>query len=224
MPIDDTPNADSVLMVKFYKGARKNHFLSAKEGREIFDEVDMVKIFAPGQLTAMNEVDTFVRGDHVKRFPRQWAAYQAGLSNEGALTGTPIEAWPIITTASAQGLKALAFYTVEAVANASDQQLQGIGMVAGMSPIALRDKAKAFLDLAKKTVDHEQEMLEKRAVDERLEALEKQNRELMDMNKALLDQNERAKVKRRIKSSRLTPPKTRMAADSVGETSPPTVA
>jgi Skp family chaperone for outer membrane proteins len=40
------------------------------------------------------------------------------------------------------------FYTVEAVASASDQQLQRMGMAAGMSPYAFRDKAKAFLSLA----------------------------------------------------------------------------
>jgi hypothetical protein len=35
------------------------------------------------------------------------------------------------------------------VANASDQQLMAIGMTAGMSPLALRDKAQAFLENAK---------------------------------------------------------------------------
>ena len=35
------------------------------------------------------------------------------------------------------------------MAAASDQQLMAIGMTAGMSPLALRDKAKAFLENAK---------------------------------------------------------------------------
>jgi hypothetical protein len=46
-------------------------------------------------------------------------------------------------------LKHFKFYTVEQVAAASDQQLMAIGMTAGMSPLALRDKAKAFLENAK---------------------------------------------------------------------------
>jgi hypothetical protein len=40
------------------------------------------------------------------------------------------------------------FHTVEAVAGASDQQLPRMGMAAGMSPYAFRDKAKSFLNLA----------------------------------------------------------------------------
>ena len=40
------------------------------------------------------------------------------------------------------------FYTVESIAGASDQQLQRMGMAAGMSPYAFRDKAKSFLNLA----------------------------------------------------------------------------
>jgi hypothetical protein len=35
------------------------------------------------------------------------------------------------------------------VAAASDQQIMAIGMTAGMSPLALRDKAQAFLENAK---------------------------------------------------------------------------
>ena len=35
------------------------------------------------------------------------------------------------------------------MAAASDQQIMAIGMTAGMSPLALRDKAKAFLENAK---------------------------------------------------------------------------
>ena len=34
------------------------------------------------------------------------------------------------------------------MANCSDQQLQRIGMIAGMSPHSFREKAKAFLNLA----------------------------------------------------------------------------
>ena len=45
-------------------------------------------------------------------------------------------------------MRGLKFPTVESIANASDLQLQRIGMAAGMSPVAFRDKAKAFLNLA----------------------------------------------------------------------------
>ena len=45
------------------------------------------------------------------------------------------------------------FHTVEAIANASDQQLQRMGMAAGMSPYAFRDKAKSFLNLASNSAE-----------------------------------------------------------------------
>jgi len=43
--------------------------------------------------------------------------------------------------------------TVESIANASDLQLQRIGMIAGMSPHAFRDKARAFLNLATESAE-----------------------------------------------------------------------
>jgi hypothetical protein len=43
--------------------------------------------------------------------------------------------------------------TVESIANASDLQLQRIGMIAGMSPHAFRDKAKSFLNLASESAE-----------------------------------------------------------------------
>ena len=58
-----------------------------------------------------------------------------------------------ITTAQAEELRALKFYTVEQVAGASDAQIIKIGMLAGMSPYSFRDKAKAFLDKAKGLAD-----------------------------------------------------------------------
>ena len=45
------------------------------------------------------------------------------------------------------------FYTVENIADASDAQLQRIGMLAGMSPHSFRDKARLFLTKAKGLAD-----------------------------------------------------------------------
>jgi hypothetical protein len=45
---------------------------------------------------------------------------------------------------------------VDSIANASDQQLQRMGMAAGMSPYAFRDKAKSFLNLAANSAQTDQ--------------------------------------------------------------------
>jgi hypothetical protein len=53
----------------------------------------------------------------------------------------------------AEELKALKFFTVENIAAASDAQLQKLGMTAGMSPHAFRDRAVNFLRVAKDEAD-----------------------------------------------------------------------
>jgi hypothetical protein len=75
-------------------------------------------------------------------------------------------------------LKHFKFYTVEQVAQASDAQLGAMGMAAGMSPLALRDKAKAFLSSAKGTALVQQQADELRKRDEEIAAVKAQLAEL----------------------------------------------
>ena len=67
-------NPDSALSVLFYSKAMQNEFESKKQGRPIFFDVDMVRIFLPGD--DKNIIDTFARDDHKERFPRQWEHYR----------------------------------------------------------------------------------------------------------------------------------------------------
>ena len=145
LPSDDL-GADSRLAVTFYKRSVKQEDESIAAGRPIFKEFDFVRISVPGdQLT---EIDTYANDSHKARFPRQWMHYQNQVGNQEQVIGTPIEEWTIISRSQADELKGIKFYTVESVANASDQQIQRIGMIAGMNPYTFRDKAKAFLNLA----------------------------------------------------------------------------
>ncbi len=142
----DVPNPDGRLMVKFYSKPVQNEFQTNKEGRPIFEDVDFVKIFIPGDT--LSTIDAPARADHKARFPLHWAAYQNAHGADSKIMGTPVEHWPLITALQAEELKAIKFFTVESVANASDLQLQGLGMKAGMSPFAFRDRAKNFLRVA----------------------------------------------------------------------------
>jgi hypothetical protein len=119
---------------------------SMEAGRPIFKEFDFIRICVPGD--SLTEIDTYANEGHKQRFPRQWAHYQNQVGNHEAIIGTPIEEWTIISRSQADELKGIKFHTVESVANASDLQLQRIGMIAGMNPYSFRDKAKAFLNLA----------------------------------------------------------------------------
>ena len=139
-------NPDSRLAVRFYVQAFPNNFMSEKEGRPIFQDVDMIQIMVPGDATSI--IDTPVREEHKKRWPIQWAHFQNKHGGDPREIGTPLEQWPRLNKSQVEELKALKIYTVENVAGMSDANLQKIGMIAGMQPHAFRDHAVRFLRLA----------------------------------------------------------------------------
>lgn len=167
----DEGNADSRLAVTFYKRSVKQEDESIAAGRPIFKEFDFVRICVPGDN--LTEIDTYAQESHKHRFPRQWAHYQNQVAGQEQIIGTPIEQWPLITRSQAEELKGIKFHTVESVAHCSDQQLQRIGMIAGMSPHNFREKAKAFLNLATESAEvsaREQEIAQLKAENDKIKA------------------------------------------------------
>lgn len=140
-------NPDSVLFVKFFDKPEQNNFKTAQEGRPIMEMVCMVHIETPG-----NQLSIIERRAHdgdKARFPLQWAHYENTRGKEGEqIQGTLLSDWPILNSAQVEELKFFKFRTVEQVANASDAQINSIGMVAGMSPHGFREKARLFLKVA----------------------------------------------------------------------------
>lgn len=143
----DQQGADSRLQVRFYKKSVQQEQETIDAGRPIYKDFDFVHICVAGDT--LTEIDTYALNSHKQRFPIQWANY---MNRQGAhdeqIVGTPVAEWPLVTKSQAEELRAMKFHTVESIAHASDQQLQRMGMAAGMSPYAFRDKAKAFLNLA----------------------------------------------------------------------------
>jgi hypothetical protein len=143
----DQQGADSRLQVRFYKRSVQQEQESLDAGRPIYKDFDFVHICVAGDT--LTEIDTYALNSHKQRFPIQWANY---MNRQGAhdeeIIGTPLAEWPLVAKSQAEELRGMKFHTVESIANASDQQLQRMGMAAGMSPYAFRDKAKAFLNLA----------------------------------------------------------------------------
>jgi hypothetical protein len=163
MAIDsDVQGADARLAVQFYKKSVKQEDSSNEAGRPIFKEFDFVRIMVPGDN--LTEIDTYAQESHKARFPRQWAHYQNQMGSHQDIVGTPLEQWPQITRSQAEELRGLKFHTVESIADCSDQQLQRIGMVAGMSPHNFRQKAKAFLNLASDSAEVAQREAELQAL------------------------------------------------------------
>lgn len=160
----DIQGADSRLAVQFYKKSMKQEDASAEAGRPIFKEFDFVRIMIPGDN--LTEIDTYAQESHKQRFPRQWAHYLNQTAGHEDIVGTPLDQWPQVTRSQAEELRGLKFYTVESIADCSDQQLQRIGMVAGMSPHNFRLKAKAFLNLANDSAEIAQRESELQALKE----------------------------------------------------------
>ena len=148
----DEQNADSRLQVRFYKRPVQQEQESLEAGRPIYKEFDFVHICVAGDT--LTEIDTYVLSSHKTRFPIQWANYMNRQgANEPEVVGTPVSEWPLVSKSQAEELRAMKFHTVESIAGASDQQLQRMGMAAGMSPYAFRDKAKSFLNLASSSAE-----------------------------------------------------------------------
>jgi hypothetical protein len=143
----DQQGADSRLQVRFYKKSVQQEQESIDAGRPIYKDFDFVHICVAGDT--LTEIDTYALNSHKQRFPIQWANYMNRVgAHDEEVVGTPLAEWPLVSKSQAEELRAMKFHTVESIANASDQQLQRMGMAAGMSPYAFRDKAKAFLNLA----------------------------------------------------------------------------
>ena len=167
----DMQGADAKLAVTFYKRSMEQKDESIAAGRPIFKEFDFVRIMIPGDN--LTEIDTYAQESHKSRFPRQWAHYQNQVGSHQDIVGTPLEQWPQVTRSQAEELRGLKFHTVESIADCSDQQLQRIGMVAGMSPHNFRQKAKAFLNLATDSAEvaqREQELQALREENDKIKA------------------------------------------------------
>jgi hypothetical protein len=153
-------NPDSLLSVTFYSKAVQNAYETEKQGDNL------------------NIIDTVANEDHKKRFPLQWAHYKNSKTDDQFMSGTPLSAWGLLTASQCEELRYLKFFSVESLADASDSQLQSIGMKGGMSPFSLRDKARFYLKNTKEAAEKTTlaEELSKR--DETIEEMKKKLAEL----------------------------------------------
>jgi hypothetical protein len=170
----DEQNADSRLQVRFYKRPVQQEQETLEAGRPIYKEFDFVHICVAGDT--LTEIDTYALQSHKQRFPIQWANYQNRLGKDDEeVVGTPLSEWPLVSKSQAEELRAMKFYTVESIANASDQQLQRMGMAAGMSPYAFRDKAKSYLNLAQDSTETDKRAQEINNLKEELAKKDEEN-------------------------------------------------
>lgn len=140
MASNATEKKDTVVP-RFFKAGIKNDARSAKEGRLICDDVEMVTTIIPGdRLTKPSFVVTDV---HRQRWPNEYAAFKRG--EEIAQSGTPLEHWPLMTTARVMELKAVGILSVDMLADVSDANLGALGP----NGRDLREQAKSYIAAAK---------------------------------------------------------------------------
>lgn len=142
-------NPDDLLHVRFYIKSIQDNFQTEKQGRPIFIDETWIEIKVPGNNLSKIERPKY-REDEF-RFPRHWAYFQQTHGKDGVSIGTPLSQWSLLRPAQVEELKGLQFYTVEQVAQASDEQLRIMGMGPGMAPAAFRERARLYLENAKDT-------------------------------------------------------------------------
>lgn len=208
-------NPDAALTVQFIRRPVLQPFRTEKEGRPIYEDVDFIRIFTPGNN--LNIIDTPVREEHKQRFPRQWQMFSNAHSADTREVGTPVTQWPYLTASQGEEFKALKFFTVEQIANASDMQLQSLGMVGGAQPYVIRDRARAYLAAAAGTAVPEAQAAELAEAKLQMAEMQKQLNALMAAQNGMTSTQpatEKPKRKRRTKEE--------MAADAAATSAPET--
>lgn len=133
---------DSNLLVQFGMHAVHNYMKSTQQGAPIYDSVPFIKIQQPGETSQM--IHRPVNPSDKKRFPRQWAQFEAGFK-EQEQDGTPIDFLYPGHPGIAAGLRESGIHTVEACANMTAHAMDTIGMGAQDH----KNRAQAFMDIGK---------------------------------------------------------------------------
>jgi hypothetical protein len=133
---------------RFFMDAVLNEFKTRNEGRPIYDDIEMVEVRIPGEknMRLVFLADEPFNGNgetRIERYPEEYAAFKRG--EQRAVTGTPLEAWPILTKSQVLELKAANILSVDELADLPDSSLKKIGSKGR----ELREQARAFKDAAK---------------------------------------------------------------------------
>jgi hypothetical protein len=153
----DAPN--KLAFADFYAGTMQNETESAKAGRPIFDDVEMIRIRWAGNTKNEFHAPASDRSDrpvidqntNTKYWPK-WKehpdfidAYEAFKKGQAvASNGTPLEEWPTLTAARRAELKAINILTVDQLSALDATGLKRLGLEGPK----LKEQARLYLDRA----------------------------------------------------------------------------
>lgn len=128
-------------LVTFEAVAVEDRDASEEAGRPVFKDKYMATMTIPGTSnTSIKEVDDEIKA----KYPKEWEAFESGISLDDLIEGTHLKNWPAITPAMVKNCLRIGVRTVEELAVLHDQGLRSIGMGAR----ALQQKAKLWLESA----------------------------------------------------------------------------
>lgn len=169
---------NSAQRVMFYMGTRPNSEKSLAEGRPIYEECPFVKIFTAGDNLTVIDVpvwdDPMNKHSHTRRFPREWAAFKAGIVAEAQQGGTPLKLMPGISQAQVRELEHFHCNTVEQLADLAD-----VHAAKFMGIQALKQEARAYLLRAKGAAPEKALQRELAARDQEINLLKSQMQQLL---------------------------------------------
>ena len=154
-------------VIRFFRDKVQLGFASEQAGHPVYDDRDFIEINIPGDMN--NVIVREVTERDKQTYAAQFARYKQGL--EPSQEGTPLEAWPRLTPAAVANYKALGVFTVEHIAEMSDQVCNKVSMGA----MADRTAAKAYIKLAKDTALAQKQALE----------IERQNQTIADLQRQI---------------------------------------
>jgi len=166
-------------IIQFFTDAVQNEEKTLLQGRPIFDDVEFIKKMIPGDATC-NFIKIVEESDR-KKFPREYAAFKAGL--EAPIDGTPLTAIPFISKAQCMELAAQGIRSAEQLRDMSDSNGQKF-----MGFHGLQRKVIAYLDKAAKDAPAQQVQAELAKRDQEItelrQALAEQARQIQEITKA----------------------------------------
>lgn len=182
----------SHLHVEFFMDAVEDKAASAKEGRPIFNDVEMVRIRIAGDPktvlvapandgSSVRDPSTNQRLTYAQLHAEPYRAFKDGVEYIGS--GTPLSELPFITKAKAEELKRLNVHTAEALAGLDGPNLQKLGMHAR----DMKEQAEAYLAKAAGSADIVKLSGENAALKEQIAALQAQMKSLTKSDGAHVD-------------------------------------
>lgn len=165
------PDFISALAVGFGMIAVQDKKQSDTKGYPVYVDRLHFRAKVPGDKN--QEVLNFAKDTDKKRFPRAWEAYQKRESN-AAPDGFPIEQWPQVTRSQAMNFKSMGIYSVEALAEVHDGNIDKLGQ----NMRELRAKAKAFIAQANDTAAAQKIAAENEALKTQMADMQRQIGEL----------------------------------------------